>query len=224
MRHKGRRLSRLLGEQFFPASHAAERFFHFCQRRGDITVAASAPTAPSPAGGVILPGKPPPPSGSFTSVSAGRYHSCGVRADGSLACWGSDSARQATPPSGSFTSVSAGGHHSCGVRTDGSLACWGSWRMIRSDGTSLYAAQNTPPEGTFDSVSAGGFHGCGVRTDGSLACWGAASDEDGLYRGQDFPPNGAFRSVSAGGYHNCGVRADGTFACWGDNSEGQSTP
>ncbi|HCP61715.1 MAG TPA: hypothetical protein DIU14_04485, partial [Actinobacteria bacterium] len=44
-----------------------------------------------------------PPSGSFSSVSAGRYHTCGVKTDGTVACWGDDTSGQATPPSGSFT-------------------------------------------------------------------------------------------------------------------------
>ena len=101
-------------------------------------------------------------AGGFTQVSAGYLHTCGVRTDGTLACWGSNSDGQATPPDGTFSQVSAGGFHTCGVRTDGTLACWGG----NSDG------QATPPDGTFSQVSAGRFHTCGVRTDGTLACWG----------------------------------------------------
>ncbi|MGB6895137.1 MAG: RCC1 domain-containing protein, partial [Dehalococcoidia bacterium] len=58
------------------------------------------------------------------TVSAGSFHTCGVRTDGSLACWGNEYA-VATPPAGTFTAVSAGDNYTCGVRTDGSLACWG---------------------------------------------------------------------------------------------------
>ena len=72
-----------------------------------------------------------PPAGSFVSVSAGWVHTCGVRSNGSVACWGSDYwdgdyAGRATPPAGSFVSVSAGLAHTCGVRSNGSVACWGS--------------------------------------------------------------------------------------------------
>ena len=70
-----------------------------------------------------------PPEGEFASVSSGRGHICGVRADGSVICWGNDRGDgQATPPEGEFASVNAGGRHNCGVRMDGygSLACWGS--------------------------------------------------------------------------------------------------
>ncbi|MGB6895914.1 MAG: RCC1 domain-containing protein, partial [Dehalococcoidia bacterium] len=63
---------------------------------------------------------------------------CGVKTDGTLACWGRNDYGQATPPAGTFSQVSAGGFHNCGVKTDGTLACWGS----NSDG------QATPPAGT----------------------------------------------------------------------------
>ena len=38
--------------------------------------------------------------GGFDSVSAGNEHTCGVRVDGSVACWGSDNRGQTTPPAG----------------------------------------------------------------------------------------------------------------------------
>ena len=96
----------------------------------------------------------------FTAVSAGHEHTCRVRTDGTLACWGNNDRGQAAPPDGTFTIVSAGHEHTCGVRTDGTLACWGQNEY------------GTPLEGTFATVSAGHEHTCGLRTDGTLACWG----------------------------------------------------
>ena len=55
----------------------------------------------------------------FASVSAGGNHTCGVRTDGIVECWGYDVNGAATPPEGAFDSVSAGADHTCGVRTDG---------------------------------------------------------------------------------------------------------
>ena len=152
---------------------------------------------------------PETPAGSFVSVSAGESHTCGVRSDRSVACWGSDSYGKATPPAGSFDSVSAGWSHTCGVRSDGSVACWGR------DGD----GQSTPPAGSFISVSAGWSHTCGVRSDGSVACWGNDGDD-----GRATPPAGSFDSVSAGEYHTCGVRSDGSVTCWGWDVYGQSSP
>ena len=149
-----------------------------------------------------------PTASSFVSVSAGESHTCGVKSDGSVVCWGNDEDGWATPPAGSFVSVSTGWFHTCGVRSDGSVACWGD----NGDG------QATPPAGTFVSVSAAWVHNCGVRTDGSVACWGNNAS------GEATPPAGSFNSVSAGDDHTCGVRSDGSVACWGDNGDGEATP
>jgi len=145
--------------------------------------------------------------GTFSHVSVGEWHTCGVRTDGTLACWGDNGYGQATPPTGTFSQVSAGDYHNCGLRTDGTLACWGlNW-----------GGQATPPTGTFTQVSAGNSHTCGVRTDGTLACWGWD------YHEKATPPAGTFSQVSAGYLHTCGVRTDGTLACWGDNDYGQTS-
>ncbi|NIP86080.1 MAG: hypothetical protein GTO03_11140, partial [Planctomycetales bacterium] len=153
-------------------------------------------------------------TGRFTQVSAGKDHTCGLRSDGSLACWGDDRYGQMSDPNSSsdtFTQVSAGWQHTCGLRSDGSLACWGN----NSTG------QASPLTGDFTQVSAGMYHTCGVRSDGSLACWG-----DDRY-GQVSGPNSSsdtFTQVSAGGYHTCGVRSDGSLACWGYNQYKQALP
>ena len=66
-------------------------------------------------------------------ISAGGTNSCGIKTDGTMACWGS-SANDKTNPSGSpqgvnqntkFLAVSTGGNHSCGIKADGTMACWG---------------------------------------------------------------------------------------------------
>ena len=51
---------------------------------------------------------------------------CGVKSNGSVACWGINVNGEASPPAGSFTSVSAGGVHTCGVKSNSSVACWGA--------------------------------------------------------------------------------------------------
>ena len=78
------------------------------------------------------------PTGTFSQVSAGQLHSCGVRTDGTLACWGAgtkqgdcsndiDACGQAVPPAGNdFVQVAAGYSHTCAMRADRSVVCWGS--------------------------------------------------------------------------------------------------
>ena len=146
-----------------------------------------------------------PRAGVFTAVSAGRFHSCGVRVDGTLECWGANNTGQSDAPAGQFIAVSAGGFHSCGVRVDGTLECWGSTTAGTSDA----------PAGRFTAVAAGSSHSCGVRVDGTLECWG------GNWLGQADAPDGRFGAVD-GSDHTCGLRTDGRIECWGNNWIGQA--
>jgi alpha-tubulin suppressor-like RCC1 family protein len=62
---------------------------------------------------------------SFASVSVGNMYICGVKTDGTIACWGDTyGAPDTPPPAGTFTSVSVGYRFACGVKTDGTIACW----------------------------------------------------------------------------------------------------
>ena len=150
----------------------------------------------------------------FASVSAGLSYTCGMRLDGSVACWGSNQFGQASPPAGEFASVSAGYWHTCGMKQDGSVACWG--RNKGAYGTVI--GQASPPAGEFTSVSAGTVHTCGVKRNGSVVCWGWNE------YGQATPLAGEFAFVSARGHHTCGLTRDGSVVCWGWNEYGQATP
>ena len=69
----------------------------------------------------------PPSDVRFLAVSAGDFHTCGIREDiGEVACWGNDNEEQSTPPLGvRFLSVSAGRLRTCGIRENGRVVCWG---------------------------------------------------------------------------------------------------
>ena len=110
--------------------------------------------------------------GTWQQVSCGSTHSCGVRSDGTIGCWGAgktvgppSALGPVVPPSGAFSAVSTGGMFTCAIRTDATLACWGN---------DLYAMGFLdPPSGSFESLGAGAWHACAVRNDGSPACWGS---------------------------------------------------
>jgi Regulator of chromosome condensation (RCC1) repeat len=181
---------------------------------------------------------------SLPSVDAGGRHSCGVRINASIVCWGHNNEGQATAPAGSFTSVSAGVGHTCAVRTNASIVCWGddsdgeapapAGSFTSVDAGSFHncalktnatvvcwgynaSGQATAPAGTFTSVSVGNGHSCGVKSSTSVVCWGVNAD------GQATAPPGSFRAVSAGMYHSCAVKTNGSVVCWGGNDYGQAT-
>lgn len=137
-------------------------------------------------------------------VASGWQHSCAIRPNGTVACWGNNDFGQSTPPVGTFISLSAGWSHTCGIRTDHTVACWGS--------------ASSPPAEKFAVLSGSSGFVCGILTNGSLRCWG-----DNGY-GQTDPPAGAFSAVSSGGDHVCAIRSDHTIACWGLNDYGQASP
>ena len=179
----------------------------------------------------------------FQTISAGGTHSCGVRADNTLTCWGDNDHGQADAPAGAFQTVSAGGVHSCGLRADNTLTCWG-WNGdgradapagafqtvsvgevhscgLRTDNTITCwghndEGQTDAPAGAFQTVSAGLLQSCGLRTDNTITCWGV-----NLFEQADAPA-GTFQTVSAGWFHSCGLRPDNTLTCWGANDEGQA--
>ena len=66
-------------------------------------------------------------SGVADRMSAGNYHTCAIKADDSVQCWGRNNWGQSSVPSGlgSVKSVAAGGGHTCAIKTDDSLQCWG---------------------------------------------------------------------------------------------------
>ncbi|MFC5578935.1 PxKF domain-containing protein [Lysobacter niabensis] len=145
-------------------------------------------------------------SGGVVALASGDMHSCGLRSDGTIACWGANDFGQATPPAGHFIALTAGRQHSCGLRDDGKVLCWG-------------ADATTPPDEEWRqsaALAAGGRFACALDMGGEPVCWGAAP--------QPAMSGERLTAISAGGNHACGLRGDGMALCWGDNSFGQASP
>ena len=147
-------------------------------------------------------------------IAAGSDHTCAIKADGTVACWGNNGYGQASPPAnlGTVNQLVAGSFFTCAVKTDGTVACWG-----RDD----YGQANPPNDlGTVTQLASGEAHSCAVKTDGTVLCWGDT------YSGKTAPPPslGTVTQLTGGKNHTCAVKTDGTVACWGDNSIGQATP
>ena len=66
----------------------------------------------------------------YASPSAVGAYACGVRPDGTVACFGDDQQGRApatrTAATGSYTRVALGIYHACALRTDSRIECWGN--------------------------------------------------------------------------------------------------
>ena len=158
----------------------------------------------------IAIGPPEDATPGFTAISAGGLHTCAIRTNGEIACWGWNEYGQTDAPDGSFRAVSTGHWHTCGLRETGAIECWGKNDDVTGD---YIVGQSDAPDSAFRAVSTGGYHACAIRSDdGAIECWG---DNRGWIR----EPNATasrFTAVSAGHSHTCAIRSDdGAIECWG---------
>lgn len=127
--------------------------------------------------------------GTFATLTAGLWHTCGVTTNGAAFCWGDSSGGQLgagptvvnsstpLPVSGgfSFFSLSAGGTETCGVVTGGGAYCWGSngaGQLGNGSITSSAVPVAVAGGRTFTTISTGAHHACALTADGAAYCWG----------------------------------------------------
>lgn len=96
--------------------------------------------------------------GGFVAVSAGTYHSIGLKADGSIIAWGDNHYSQSDVPfsNAKFIGVSAGWSHTLALTAEGSVFAWGD---------ALAGETDVPaPNQDFVAVAAGTNHSLGLLT------------------------------------------------------------
>jgi len=183
----------------------------------------------------------------WTQVSAGVQHSLGIRADGTLWAWGSNTlgrtglgvtaGTQTTPiqvgTATNWAAVSAGPEHSHAVRLDGTLWAWGNNTNGRTGRGITTGIQNAPAQvGTatnWTQVSVAGIHSLALQSDGTLWSWGNNGNGRtgfGTTAGDQTTPRQVGTATdwllaSVGGTHSLGMRTDGTLWSWGSNLNAQ---
>jgi alpha-tubulin suppressor-like RCC1 family protein len=126
----------------------------------------------------------------IVGLVAGGAHTCGIKTDGSVLCWGDNqygqlgdntaitsvSPKRVVGLSAPVVAMSAGKSHTCAILQTSELVCWG----LNSAGQlGSGALQNkTHPtlvaglESNVKAVEAGAGHTCAITTNGRAKCWG----------------------------------------------------
>ena len=186
----------------------------------------------------------------FTSIEAGRTHSCGLTAAGTAYCWGANQNGElgngfdgiaSAPPvlvlgGHTWAVVRPGSSSTCGVTTSGNGYCWGkNGQGQLGDGTttgSLVPVGVSAGE-TWATIDPGGTYACGVTTAGAGLCWGN-NFYGNLGNGSKHNSTNVeqtSRTQISGGYawaaieatdggYTCGVTTAGAAYCWGTGSNG----
>lgn len=188
----------------------------------------------------------------WSALTAGGFHSCGLKNDGTIWCWGlnesgelglGDSADRATPTQtgcpggaclGGWSAIGAGSFHTCAIRGDGELWCWGGGLNGQLGVGPLSTEDSAVPlrveVGQWRTITGGASHSCGLQSDGGLWCWGKnesgqlglGDTEPRLEPNQVWVPGkNEWIRVGVGREHSCAIRGDRSLWCWGKNESGQ---
>lgn len=192
------------------------------------------------------PDAPPPPD-HWDVVAGGRAHTCGIRIDHTLWCWGrndvgqlgarasaadlEDSVPRQVGTDTTWISVDTRDDTTCALKDDHTLWCWGrntSGQVALPPGSDGMVAEPRQVDGTWTAVAVGADHACALDEDGRAHCWGRGIDGqlgDGSMTDRPAPgrvtSSATFVSLTAGDQFTCGLEAGGAASCWGANNVGQ---
>jgi alpha-tubulin suppressor-like RCC1 family protein len=141
------------------------------------------------------------------AIDAGA-HRLALRADGTVAVWGSNASGQTNvPPSATnLIAVADGEGQILALKADGTVIAWGSGPNVPSSATNVIA------------IAAASQHRLALKADGSIVAWGDNS------RGQINIPADLTDvvAIAAGGYNSAALKANGQVVVWGGNVYGQT--
>jgi alpha-tubulin suppressor-like RCC1 family protein len=180
--------------------------------------------------------------GQWKAVSAAQGHTCALRTDGTLWCWGRNSPPELGQPMGApqqlhlptqvgtdgdWAEVHATQNSSCALKASGALWCWGAAYDAPIGDRVVYTPERVGTDTDWRSLSLETFALCGLKTSGAQWCWGR-NDEGQLGDGDVvsvYSPvqlgGGPWSAVAMGRFHHCAIAAAGALYCTGANDTGQ---
>lgn len=180
------------------------------------------------------------------AIAAGGNHTCALKQDGSMVCWGANARGQLgarldgdqprpveVQGLSGIEQIGAGFEHTC-ARAAGLIFCWGS-NAAGQLGTSTVERQTTPTtvsglDGKVMKMSVGYNHTCALLENSQVRCWGTNANGQlgvSLETTNSLRPvaveglAGPASAVTAGGRHTCAMLKNGDIQCWGGNEVGQ---
>ncbi len=187
-------------------------------------------------------------SDNVTAIAVGTHHSCALRTDGRVQCWGYNRDGQlgdgttidrnaptdVIDLSAEVIAITADGNHSCALTKERQVKCWGS-NITGQLGDSSTANSTRPVAvdnltGAVSMIAAGGSHTCAAFQAGGVQCWGNNSSgqlgNQATLFSQATPVwvanlNETIQSLAAGFQSTCAVTYSGRLYGWGANVDGQ---
>lgn len=216
-------------------------------------------------------------SSNVLTLAAGNNHTCALKSDQSVWCWGhnpdgelgnASQVDSAVPVAVSglgagsgVRALAAGPFHTCALKRDGSVWCWGHnpdgelGNGVLVDASAPVAVTGLSGGSGVRSITAGQSASCALKSDQSVWCWGYNREgELGNDSGDSsavpvavsgMPSGSGVIAIAASGdywggngtdhgyWHNgnddaagyatafCALKADGSVWCWGGNFDGQ---
>ncbi|MCC7539792.1 MAG: hypothetical protein IT379_26455 [Deltaproteobacteria bacterium] len=184
----------------------------------------------------------------WSRVAAGEQHTCGVRASGTLWCWGDERGGRLGLPDGTYRAptrvgvgeewiaVAAGIDATCAITRSGDLHCFGEngFGQLGNGTTTRVTTSDAPSVGeptTWRAVDIARAHTCARSTGDALHCWGRNGQGE-LGTGTSGPDAGLlvpsmeiggrdWIQVALGGSYTCARESPDAVYCWGSGSDGR---